>query len=114
MYRDPTRETPDIEEIAPPVVHLDSERSTPDIEVVHSVASPRSEALAQSVPVPVPDRTVDVQPPVAIDDTIEQLAERLAAFCFERLERTVNSVDGIDVDEDVGALAEELRVRDVL
>jgi len=73
------------------------------------------EALAWSAP--VPDCTVDVQPPAAIDAAIEQLAERLAAFCFEHLERTVNPIDGIngmDVDKDADTLAEELQVRDLL
>ena len=49
------------------------------------------------------------------DDTIDQLTEQLAAFCFGHVDKTLNSSngnDGADVNLDVEAFEEELRVQD--
>jgi hypothetical protein len=118
MYRNSARETetPEIEEIALPIVHLDSVQSTPDIEIVPFAATPGSEALAQSAP--VPDCASDhVQPYATIDNTIEQLADKLKDICIGCLEKTLNPIDhtdGMEVDKNVDALTEEFRVRDLL
>jgi hypothetical protein len=118
MYRNSARETetPEIEEIALPIVHLNSVRSMPDIEIVPFAATPRSEALAQSVP--VPDCASDrVQPYATIDNTIEQLADKLKDICIGCLEKTLNPIDhtdGMEVDENVDTLTEEFQVRDLL
>ncbi|KAH9959355.1 hypothetical protein BC827DRAFT_1156355 [Russula dissimulans] len=109
--------TPDLEEIAPPVVHFKSGRSRMDLGLAPSAAALRSGESTKSVPVRVQDHTVDVQPHSIIDNAIEQLAEQLAVFCFERLERSTNpigNVDSMNVDTDVDELADELRVRDLL
>ena len=57
--------------------------------------------------------TQSVTPDATIEDTIDRLAEKLAAFCFEHLEEDVNPGDGNDADEmDIvhEVLEEELRV----
>ena len=49
------------------------------------------------------------------DDTIDQLTEQLAAFCFGHVEKTLSSSDGndgVDINLDAEAFEEELRVRD--
>jgi hypothetical protein len=59
--------------------------------------------------------TQSVAPDATIEDTINRLAEKLVAFCFEHLEEDVNSGDGNDINEmDIvhEVLKEELRVRD--
>ena len=75
--------------------------------------SDREQEVARSVTDPAVHRTPDI----AIEDTIDRLADDLAAFCFERLEEDVNlgnKNDIIDVHIDQEAFEEELRVRDLM
>jgi len=90
-----TQSTPDLKEIALPVVHLGSGRSRTDPELAR----------------------LDVQPHSTINNAIDQLTELLAAFCFERLEMSANptdDADSTDVDTSMDTLTEELRVSDLL
>jgi hypothetical protein len=108
---------PDLEEIAPPEVHLYPARLRTDPKIMPSATKQRFRELAQLVPEPEPDRAVDGQAHTAIKIAIEQLAEQLAAFCFEHLERSVDpTIDGttrVDVEIDMDRLAEELQVSDL-
>ena len=95
LHLNSTRLTPDLQEIAPPVVHLNSGRSRTDPELAR----------------------LDVQPHSTINNAIDQLTELLAAFCFERLERSANptnDADSTDVDTSMDTLTEELWVSDLL
>jgi hypothetical protein len=117
VHLDSARLTPDLEEITPPEVHLYPAQSRTDPKIMPSAAKQRFRELVQSVPEPEPDHAVDGQAHTAIKIAIEQLAEQLAAFCFEHLERSVDpTIDGttrVDVEIDMDRLAEELQVSDL-
>jgi hypothetical protein len=87
------RSTPDIEEIMPPSARLRLEGT---------VQSGRTDHMA------------DVQPHSTANNAMNELAEMLAAICVKDLESAVNSINGMDVDIDINALAEELQVSDLL
>jgi hypothetical protein len=50
-------------------------------------------------------------PDTSIDNAIDELITRLAAFCLDQLEKSVTSSDGVDLNADMDALANELQVR---
>jgi hypothetical protein len=50
-------------------------------------------------------------PDTSIDNAIDELLTRLAAFCLDQLEKSVTSSDGVDLNADVDVLANELQVR---
>jgi hypothetical protein len=77
-------------------------------KTIASIASPQSDQwAAQSVE----DLTMHRMPDNTIEDTINRLANDLAAFCFECLEEDVNSGDNIGISgvhKDQEAFEEEL------
>ena len=75
------------------------------VEAVNSVAGVAVPNLDQEV------ATSDI----TIEDEIDRLADKLAAFCFERLEEDLHLgyvKDVVDMNMDQGAFDDELRVRD--
>ncbi len=75
------------------------------VEAVNSVAGVAVPNLDQEV------ATSDI----TIEDEINRLADKLAAFCFERLEEDLHLgyvKDVVDMNMDQGAFDDELRVRD--
>ena len=56
------------------------------------------------------DLTPDPDPAASIDNAIDQITADLAAFCFERLQRSVTSHDALDLNTDVSVLEDEFRV----
>lgn len=76
--------------------------TVPDI-----IGSPAAhEEITQSVA----DLRMHCTPDTTIEETINELADKLAAFCFQHLEEDVCSGDGNNVI-DHAAFAEELQVR---
>ena len=50
-------------------------------------------------------------PDASIDNAIDDLITRLAAFCLDQLEKTVTSSDAADLNTDVDMLENKLQVR---
>jgi hypothetical protein len=75
-------------------------RSVKDLEV--------ADAAQPVVAQPTADLPLDQA--ALIDDDIDQITAQLAAFCFEQLERSVTSHDGLDLNTDASALEDEFRV----
>jgi len=107
--RSPSPDDLEIEEISSPSSHINSTQSTPDLKeialpVVHlGSGRSRTDQITR----------LDVQPHSTIDNAIKQLTKQLSVFCFEHLERSANPIGDadMDVDTDMDALTEELRVR---
>jgi hypothetical protein len=51
-----------------------------------------------------------LRPDASIDYAIDQLTAELAAFCFDQLEKSVTSRDGVDLNADTDALENEFQV----
>jgi hypothetical protein len=86
-------------------------RSAPDPPVPSRVESERAESEDLTAARQVAQSAADLTPAASIDNAIDQITAELAAFCFEQLERNVTSHDALDLNKDVTALEDELRVR---
>jgi hypothetical protein len=51
------------------------------------------------------------RPDASIDNAIDDLITRLAAFCLDQLEKTVTLSDAADLNADADVLENELQVR---
>jgi len=51
------------------------------------------------------------RPDASIDNAIDDLITRLAAFCLDQLEKTVTLSDAVDLNADADVLENELQVR---
>jgi hypothetical protein len=50
-------------------------------------------------------------PAASIDEAIDQITAELAAFCIDQLEKSVTSNTALNLNTDVNAIEDELRVR---
>jgi len=88
---------------------VDTERSIP------SLSTDSAPQLDQDVPPSVPDHTMHHPSDTTIEDEINGLADKLAAFCFEHLEEDLQLGYGnnvIDMNADQDKFNDELQVRD--
>jgi hypothetical protein len=63
---------------------------------------------------PVAESAADLaapRPDSSIDNAIDELITRFAAFCLDQLEKSVTPSDGVDLNADTDALENELEVR---
>jgi hypothetical protein len=63
---------------------------------------------------PVAESTADLatpRPDSLIDNAIDELITRFAAFCLNQLEKSVTLSDGVDLNADADALENKLEVR---
>jgi len=79
-------------------------------ELTASLAESHSDQEAAQ---PVADHPMQPTLDFALEDVVDRLADKLAAFCFEHLEEVVNSVDvnGVDENTNQDEFEEELQVR---
>jgi hypothetical protein len=84
-----------------------------EIPAPGGIASLAAPQLDQGVAQQIVDLTMHCTPDIAIEDTINRLADDLVAFCFERLEKDVSSGNIIDVHTDQEAFENELQVHDL-
>ena len=92
-------------------IPLDRGTVIPATDSLSDLATPQSdEELTRSVADPAMHHTSDI----SIGHAINELADKLAALCFEHLEEDLSSGDGDNVigNLDREAFEEEFRVRD--
>jgi hypothetical protein len=72
----------------------------------------QSEDLAPAQPAtPSAAGLATARPDASIDNAIDDLITRLAAFCLDQLEKTVTLSDAADLNADANMLENELQVR---